>query len=39
MVLMLLEDAQPEVRIKAGQILSGFLHCHFVPDPSALLVT
>lgn len=31
-VLGLLEDERPEVRVQAGQALSGLLHCHFLPD-------
>ncbi|CAH1108407.1 unnamed protein product [Psylliodes chrysocephalus] len=36
-VLELLEDAQHEVRIQAGKVLSGLLHCQFIPEPSQLL--
>ncbi|KAF5303620.1 hypothetical protein FQA39_LY09867 [Lamprigera yunnana] len=36
-VLQLLEDVQPEVRITASKTLSGFLHCHFLPQPELLL--
>ncbi|XP_017776330.1 PREDICTED: proteasome activator complex subunit 4-like isoform X2 [Nicrophorus vespilloides] len=35
--IKLLQDLQPEVRVKAGQLVSGLLHCHFVRDQSALL--
>ena len=39
MVLELLEDIQPEVRISASQVLSGLLHCQFLPNPEELLVS
>lgn len=38
-VLNLLEDIQPEVRVKSSRILSGMLHCRFIPDPDNLLVS
>lgn len=38
-VLNLLEDIQPEVRVKASRVLSGMLHCRFIPDPDNLLVS
>lgn len=38
MVLTLLEDAQLEVRVQAAKVVSGLLHCHFIPEPTALLV-
>ncbi|KYB26764.1 proteasome activator complex subunit 4 [Tribolium castaneum] len=37
MVLELLEDVQPEVRVSASQVLSGLLHCQFIPNPQELL--
>lgn len=39
MVLELLEDVQPEVRNSASQVLSGLLHCQFIPNPQDLLVS
>ncbi|KAK4885236.1 hypothetical protein RN001_001507 [Aquatica leii] len=36
-VLQLLEDIQPEVRVTAAKTLSGFLHCHFIPNADSLL--
>ncbi|XP_022913061.1 proteasome activator complex subunit 4A-like [Onthophagus taurus] len=36
-ILNLLEDVQPEVRIQAGKVLTGLLHCKFIPDPLKLL--
>lgn len=38
MVLTLLEDAQLEVRVQAAKVVSGLLHCHFIPEPTELLV-
>jgi proteasome activator subunit 4 len=38
MVLELLEDVQPEVRNSASQVLSGLLHCQFIPNPQDLLI-
>ncbi|KAK9752668.1 Proteasome-substrate-size regulator, mid region [Popillia japonica] len=37
MVLQLLEDIQPEVRLQTGKVLSGLLHCKFLPKPMELL--
>lgn len=37
-MLELLEDVQPEVRVNASQVLSGLLHCEFIPNPNHLLV-
>lgn len=37
--LKLLEDEQPEVRIKASSFLSGLFHCQFIPSPKDLLVS
>ncbi|KAG5878454.1 hypothetical protein JTB14_022777 [Gonioctena quinquepunctata] len=37
-VLELLEDNQPEVRVQAAKVLSGLLHCQFIPEPKELLV-
>lgn len=37
-VLQLLEDTQHEVRVEAAKILSGLLHCNFIPKPTELLV-
>ncbi|XP_050294149.1 proteasome activator complex subunit 4B-like [Anthonomus grandis grandis] len=37
LVLQLLEDPQPEVRLEAAKVVSGLLHCHFVSDPTDLL--
>lgn len=39
MVLLLLEDGQPEVRMKASHVLSDFLHCQFILNPDDLLVS
>ncbi|CAG9857916.1 unnamed protein product [Phyllotreta striolata] len=36
-VLELLEDGQHEVRTQAGKVLSGLLHCQFIPQPQVLL--
>ncbi|KAJ8979647.1 hypothetical protein NQ317_001354 [Molorchus minor] len=36
-VLDLLEDVQPEVRMSAAKVLSGLLHCQFILEPSELL--
>ncbi|KZC11232.1 Proteasome activator complex subunit 4 [Dufourea novaeangliae] len=36
-VLYLLEDERLEVRKIAGQVLSGLLHCTFIPEPEHLL--
>lgn len=36
--LALLEDVQPEVRVKASVFLSGLLHCQFISSPDDLLV-
>ncbi|KAF5308174.1 hypothetical protein FQR65_LT06354 [Abscondita terminalis] len=36
-VLQLLEDIQPEVRVTAAKTLSGLLHCRFIPNPNSLL--
>lgn len=38
-VLSLLEDSQPEVRVKAAKVLSGLLHCQFILEPMELLVS
>ena len=37
MVLRLLEDERLEVRKNAGQVLSGLLHCTFIPEQEKLL--
>ncbi|XP_076268331.1 proteasome activator complex subunit 4-like isoform X1 [Rhynchophorus ferrugineus] len=37
LVLELLEDTQPEVRLEAAKVVSGLLHCQFIPQPSQLL--
>lgn len=37
-VLRLLEDDNPEVRIQASQVLGGLLHCQFIPSSKELLV-
>ncbi|KAL1501106.1 hypothetical protein ABEB36_006493 [Hypothenemus hampei] len=37
LVLQLLEDVQLEVRVKAAKVVSGLLHCHFIPQPIELL--
>lgn len=34
-----MEDSQPEVRVKAAKVLSGLLHCQFILEPMALLVS
>ncbi|CAH1169598.1 unnamed protein product [Phaedon cochleariae] len=36
-VLQLLEDSQHEVRVQAAKVLSGLLHCQFIPDRNQLL--
>ncbi|XP_076235371.1 proteasome activator complex subunit 4A [Calliopsis andreniformis] len=36
-VLNLLQDERVEVRKSAGQVLSGMLHCTFIPDQEKLL--
>ncbi|XP_018576290.1 proteasome activator complex subunit 4 [Anoplophora glabripennis] len=36
-VLELLEDVQPEVRMGAAKVLNGLLHCQFIPEPTNLL--
>ncbi|XP_003702630.2 proteasome activator complex subunit 4A [Megachile rotundata] len=36
-VLRLLEDERVEVRKTAGKVLSGLLHCTFIPDQECLL--
>lgn len=36
LVVLRLDDAWVEVQLKAGEVLSGMLHCHFVPNPSEL---
>lgn len=38
-VLELLEDDKPEVRIQASQVLGGLLHCQFIPSSQDLLVS
>lgn len=37
LVLQLLEDSQPEVRVEAAKVVSGLLHCQFIPAPTDLL--
>lgn len=37
LVLRLLQDERVEVREKAGEVLSGLLHCNFVTDTKKLL--
>lgn len=34
-----MEDVQPEVRVKASQAVSGFLHVKFIEEPIKLLET
>lgn len=38
-VLRLLEDNRCEVRQKAGEVLSGFIHYDIIKDTSALIVS
>lgn len=38
-VLHLLEDNQPEVRLKARHVLSDLLHCQLIRNPDQLLVS
>nr|CAH7732828.1 unnamed protein product [Callosobruchus chinensis] len=38
-VVDLMEDVKPEVRVAAAKVLSGLLHCKFIPDPDELLHT
>lgn len=38
-VLELMEDVQPEVRMGAAKVLNGLLHCQFIPEPTKLLVS
>lgn len=38
-VLELMEDVQPEVRMGAAKVLNGLLHCQFIPEPMELLVS
>jgi len=38
LVVLRLDDTWVEVQLKAGEVLSGMLHCHFVPNPSELKV-
>lgn len=35
---MLLQDPQPEVRIKASIFVSGLLHCQFISNTTELLI-
>ncbi|CAH0550528.1 unnamed protein product [Brassicogethes aeneus] len=37
LVLDLIEDVQPEVRENSAKVLSGLLHCKFLPKPMELL--
>ncbi|XP_066249765.1 proteasome activator complex subunit 4B-like [Euwallacea similis] len=37
LVLILLEDIQPEVRVEAAKVVSGLLHCQFIRQPTELL--
>lgn len=39
MVEKLLENERVEVREKAGEVLSGLLHCGFISNPTDLLVS
>lgn len=39
LVLQLLQDSQPEVRLEAAKVVSGLLHCQFIQKPSELLVS
>ncbi|CAH1969247.1 unnamed protein product [Acanthoscelides obtectus] len=36
-VVDLMKDIKPEVRVAAAKVLSGLLHCKFIPDPCELL--
>ncbi|KAJ1523444.1 hypothetical protein ONE63_001302 [Megalurothrips usitatus] len=37
LVVHRLDDAWVEVQHKAGEVLSGMLHCHFIPNPLELM--